>query len=269
MQQRQKDGIGYLTFAGLSALTGVRHGIFTRHGGVSRGPFASLNVGRVDGEAPEHVVENRRRVAAVLGGGPLVGIRQVHGRAVKVVTVQDAQDAGAGPATADALVTNVPGVLLMVQVADCQPVLLCDPVHRAVAVVHAGWRGSVVNVVAAAVRTMQDCYGSWPGDLVAGIGPSLGPCCGEFVNYRREIPETLWAFRIGPHHFDFWAVTRAQLCAAGVAPGRIETAGLCTRCRTDTFFSYRKERTTGRFAAVIGMAPEDRPEVSDGSRRTA
>lgn len=269
MQQRQQNGIAYLAFARLSALPGVRHGIFTRHGGVSRGVFASLNVARVDGEVPGHVAENRRRVAAALGGGPLVGARQVHGRAVKVVTAEDAQGTGAVPATADALVTNVPGVLLMIQVADCQPVLLCDPVRRAVAAVHAGWRGSVANVAAAAVRTMQDCYGTRPRDLVAGIGPSLGPCCGEFVNYRREIPESLWPFRVGDHHFDFWAVTRAQLCAAGVAPRRIETAGICTRCLSHTFFSYRKERTTGRFAAVIGMAPEDGPAAPDGSGRPA
>ncbi len=265
MQEQQRNGIRYLTFAGLSALAGVHHGIFTRHGGVSQGAFASLNVGRVDGEAPEHVVENRHRVAAALGGGPLVGVRQVHGNTVKVVT---AEDVTAAPTPADALVTNVPGVLLMVQVADCQPVLLCDPVRKAVAAVHSGWRGSVANVVAVAVRALQDCYGTRPRDLVAGIGPSLGPCCGQFVHYRDEIPERLWPFRVGAHHFDFWAITRAQLSAAGLAPQRIETAGICTRCRTDTFYSYRAEGTTGRFAAVIGLAPDGDPAAPGGPGRT-
>lgn len=266
MQPQQQNGIVYLAFHGLSAMTGVRHGIFTRHGGVSQGAFASLNVGLVDGEAPENVSENRRRVAATLGGLPLVGARQVHGRTVKVVT---AEDVTAAPTAADALVTNLPGVLLMVQVADCQPVLLYDPVHRAVAAVHAGWRGSVANVVAAAVDTLRDRYGTRPRDLVAGIGPSLGPCCGEFVNYRREIPEELWPFRVGAHHFDFWAVTRAQLRAAGLATRRIETAGWCSRCRTDLFYSYRKEGTTGRFAAVIGLDPDEGRAVPHGSGRPA
>jgi hypothetical protein len=266
MQSQQQNGIGYFTFCGLSALPGVRHGVFTRHGGVSRGPFASLNVGRVDGEVPAHVDENRRRLAAALGGGPLVGMRQVHGRTVKVVT---AEDVSTPPPTADALVTDVTGVLLMVQVADCQPVLLCDPVKRAVAVVHAGWRGSVANVVAATVHTLKERYGTRPRDLVAGIGPSLGPCCGEFIHYRREIPENLWAFRVGDHHFDFWAVTRSQLVAEGLAPQRIETAGWCTRCRTDLFYSYRKEGTTGRFAAVIGLDWGGGQAVADGPGRPA
>jgi polyphenol oxidase len=266
MQPQQKNGVVYFTFDGLSALPGVRHGIFTRHGGVSQGVFASLNVGRVDGEMPAHVVENRRRVAEALGGGPLVGVRQVHGAVVKVVT---AEDVTAAPATADALVTNVPGVLLMVQVADCQPVLLCDPVQKAVAAVHAGWRGSVANVAAAAVRTLRDWYGTRPRDLVAGIGPSLGCCCGEFVHYRREIPEDLWRFRVGACHFDFWAVTRAQLCAAGLATQRIETAGWCTRCRTDSFYSYRKEGVTGRFAAVIGLDPDEGRAMPEGPGRPA
>lgn len=243
------------TFAGLSRCPAVRHGIFTRHGGVSRGPFASLNVGHGGGDTPAAVEANRRIAVRRLGGGPLVCAHQVHGRTVQVVA---AADAHRPPAAADALVTDVPGLLLLIQVADCQPVLLCDPRRRVVAAVHAGWRGSVADVVGATVRVMASRFGSRPADLAAAIGPSLGPCCGEFVHYRREIPESLWPFRVGADHFDFWAVTRAQLVAAGVVPERIETAGVCTRCRSDAFYSYRGEGTTGRFAALIGLQPEGR-----------
>ncbi len=266
MEEHRNNGVSYLTFTGLSGVQGLCHGIFTRHGGVSGGPFDSLNVGQGSGDDPRQVAQNRRIVAQTLGGWPLVRVRQVHGRSVQVVTARDVQ---APPAEADALVTDAPGVLLMIQVADCQPVLLCDPVRRVAAAVHAGWRGSVANVVGATVQTIQERFGSRPQDLRAAVGPSLGPCCGEFIHYRTEIPERLWEFRIGEDHFDFWAVTRAQLLAAGLVPERIETAGVCTRCHTDTFYSYRGEGTTGRFAAVIGLAPDGADAAADGSGRFA
>ena len=251
MQVRHDNGAVFWTFDGLGVFPAVRHGVFTRHGGVSPAPFDSLNVGRGGGDDPRRVEANRRIVAEALGGGLLVRAHQVHGDAVQVVSSAD--DPGR-PARADALVTDVAGLLLMIQVADCQPVLIFDPQHRVVAAVHAGWRGSVANVIGATVALMERRFASRPPRLWAAIGPSLGPCCGQFIHYRDEIPEPLWPFRVGPHHFDFWAVSRAQLAAAGLRPERVETAAVCTRCRTDTFFSYRGEGTTGRFAAVIGLA---------------
>ena len=254
MHVHHHNGTPWWSFPSLARLPFLRHGVFTRHGGVSEGPFASLNVGHGCGDVPQHVETNRRIVGRCLGGGSLVRARQVHGCTVRVVT---REEAGHPPATADALVTDVPGLLLLIQVADCQPVLICDPRRRVVAAVHAGWRGSVADVAGATVRVMTDRFGSRPEDLTAAIGPSLGPCCGEFVHYRDEIPEALWSFRVDPTRFDFWAVTRLQLTAAGVPDAAIETAGVCTRCRTDTFYSYRGEGTTGRFAAVIGLAAEN------------
>mgnify|MGYP001004226929 CR=1 FL=1 len=248
------NGVDRWAFAGLQALPGVRHGVFTRRGGTSPAPFDSLNVGLGVGDDEGRVAANRERVAAAMGGGVLIRARQVHGTAVHVVT--DREDP-AGPAQADALVTDIPGRLLMIQVADCQPVLLADPRCRVVAAVHAGWRGSVGNVIGATVGLMRRRFGVRPESLWAAIGPSLGPCCGEFVNYRREIPPDLWRFRVGPVHFDFWAVSRFQLLEAGLDPARIEAAGVCTRCRPETFFSYRREGTTGRFAAVIGLDGKD------------
>jgi copper oxidase (laccase) domain-containing protein len=89
--------------------------------------------------------------------------------------------------------------------------------------------------------------------MVAGIGPSLGPCCAEFVNYTREIPRRFWHYRVSECHFDFWAITRAQLCQAGVVADNVYTSEICTRCNPQAFYSYRGQRVTGRFAAAIGL----------------
>jgi hypothetical protein len=153
----------------------------------------------------------------------------------------------------DAMVTDRAGKLLVVQVADCQPVLLFDPERRVVANIHSGWRGSIANVAGRTLQVMRERFECSARDVLAGVGPSLGPCCAEFVNYRDEIPRELWGYRRDSVYFDFWAVTRDQLMAAGVPAEHIHTSGMCTKCHTDRFFSYRGERRTGRFPAVIGI----------------
>jgi hypothetical protein len=122
-----------------------------------------------------------------------------------------------------------------------------------VANAHCGWRGSLAGVAVRTLQVMESRFESSARDVLVGIGPSLGPCCAEFVNYRREIPPALWGYRRGSAHFDFWAMTRDQLTGAGVPAAHIETSGMCTRCRPDRFFSYRGETTTGRFPAVIAL----------------
>ena len=156
---------------------------------------------------------------------------------------------------ADVLVTDRTGKFLVVQVADCQAILMYDPVRRVVANAHCGWRGSVADVAGRTVAALHAGFGCRPQDLLVGVGPSLGPCCAEFVNYREEIPSGLWGYRRDTVYFDFWAMTRDQLIAAGVRAEHIETSRLCTRCNTDRFFSYRGEKRTGRFPAVIGLKP--------------
>jgi polyphenol oxidase len=229
---------------------GTFHAVLTRHGGVSSGPWASLNVGFGSGDREENVRENRRRLKQALGLATLVSCRQVHGRAVRVVEQLPAGDLEVDGF--DALVTDIPGIALMIQQADCQAVLLHDPIRRAVGIAHSGWRGSAVNIIGAVIETMITAYGTSPRELSAAISPSLGPCCAEFVNYRQELPLPFHGYQVRPRFFDFWAISRDQLQAAGVRPDRIETAGLCTVCCRD-FFSYRRERVTGRFASVIGL----------------
>jgi YfiH family protein len=153
----------------------------------------------------------------------------------------------------DALVTAARGRYLTIQVADCQAVMVYDPVRRVVANIHSGWRGSIGNIIGRTLQEMTTAFGTAAGDLIAAIGPSLGPCCAEFVHYRKEIPRSFWPYKNTDHHFNFWAISHDQLCEAGVPTGHIFTSKLCTRCHTDRFFSYRGEGTTGRFAAVIGL----------------
>jgi copper oxidase (laccase) domain-containing protein len=133
--------------------------------------------------------------------------------------------------------------------------MLYDPVRAVIANIHSGWRGSIADIIGRTVAVMQQRFGCRPAEIVAGIGPSLGPCCAEFVNYRKEIPATLWSYQVSPNHFDFWALSRDQLVRAGLRPGHIETGGICTRCHSDLFFSYRAAQQTGRMAAVIGRQP--------------
>ncbi len=239
-----------LTFAGLGRRAPC-HAVFARRGGCSRAPFHSLNVGLQVGDDEALVLENRKRIKECLGLSSLVSARQVHGDRVKVVRRQpegDREFAGF-----DALVTDLSGVGLMIQQADCQAIMLHDPEHGAVANIHAGWRGSVHNIIAATVEALHAAYGSRPQALVAAISPSLGPCCAEFRNHADELPPSFLAHQVRPNHFDFWAISRSQLIAAGVLPDNIEIAGVCTRCDAD-YFSYRREKVTGRFASVIGLA---------------
>jgi polyphenol oxidase len=244
----RQAGITMMRFSALDREP-VRHGVFTREGGESTGPFAGLNTALSVGDRPDAVLRNREAIRRAMGGGRLRLVRQVHGSTVRVV---DSEEPDGGEA--DALVTDQPDCLLVIQVADCQPVLLYDPVRRVVANVHSGWRGSIRNVVGKTVAVMADRFGVDPRTVVAGIGPSLGPCCAEFIHYRKEIPERYWGYRDGIRRFDFRAVTRDQLRAAGLDPSNIHDSGICTRCNPHLFFSYRGEKTTGRFAAVIGLA---------------
>ncbi|MEW5736051.1 MAG: peptidoglycan editing factor PgeF [Thermodesulfobacteriota bacterium] len=250
----QTDGLCVLRFDALEQ-NGFSHAVFARRGGVSSGPYKSLNLGANVGDDPQNVAENRLRAARALEADSLVMVRQVHGRRVLAIRREDPVQAGVWPTgeKADALITDVPGVFCSVKVADCQPILLADPQKNVVAACHSGWRGSVENIAAATVSAMTETFGCLPADLVACVGPSLGPCCAEFVNYRTELPESFLPFAAGQNRFDFWAITRSQLEGAGLASRNIHVAGICTRCDQENFFSFRRDRTTGRNMAAIGV----------------
>ncbi len=226
---------------------------FERHGGVSPPPWDSCNLAFTVGDDPANVRENRRRVAAALGLDRLIGARQVHG--TRVVAVGQAGLPDGQEPECDALITDRPGIGLLVQQADCQAVVLADPRRPAVGVCHCGWRGSVQNVVRATVEAMRRTFGSSPADIRAGISPSLGPCCAEFTNYRQELPAAFHRHMVRPAFFDFWAISRDQLLDAGVPASHIHVAGICTRC-DPAYFSHRREGRTGRCGTVAAIRPQ-------------
>lgn len=242
----------YYRSPGLAALPGVAHGFFTRQGGISTGAYDSLNVSPAVGDRPELVAENQRLIQQALGLEIMAGAAQVHGGQAAVITsVEQARTADIPEV--DILVTTVVGLGLLIKQADCQVVMLYDPVKRVVANVHCGWRGQVQNILGKAVSLLQNRFGSRPQDLYAAVGPSLGPCCAEFRNFRQELPETLWGYQVRPTYFDLWRLSRDQLVAAGLPPEHVDLAGLCTRCGAADFFSYRRDKVTGRQGAVIAL----------------
>jgi hypothetical protein len=215
-----------------------------------------LNVGFGIGDTQRNVSQNRSIISRFMAAGRLVFARQVHGCEISVLS-RDSEKRGkisAGRAViADAMVTDIFGRNLVIQVADCQAVILYEPTRRVIANIHCGWRGNVQNIIGRTVEVMEQQFGCRPGRIRAGIGPSLGPCCAEFINYSTEIPTEFWRYKGLNEHFDLWSLSRDQLKRAGVDEINIESSGICTRCHGDDFFSYRAQRTTGRFAAVIGL----------------
>lgn len=272
MIERRKDEVRYFAFESLVTHAGVDAVVTTRHGGESTGPFATMNLGGRTGDDREIVRRNRARAASIVGAAPawLTFGRQVHGARVAVV---GNAERGAVFDDTDALVTNAALVPLVILTADCAAIVLFDPVRRAVGIAHAGWRGTVARVAARTVETMGDAFGSKPEDLVAGIGPSIGPCCyevgsevidavaAEFPDHADELlvePEMASAgsFRASVNeekkHFDLWRANEEVLRAAGVREDTIEVSRVCTSCRTDLFYSHRAEKgNTGRFGGIV------------------
>jgi YfiH family protein len=230
----------------------VVHGVFTRRGGVSPRPWDSLNVSFGVADEEGNVRENRTRLKAGLGLPVLVSCRQIHGNRVALIDEKPQRDMEVDGF--DALISDRPGIGLMIQHADCQAILLSDPVKKAVGIIHAGWRGSVADIIGKTVEAMSAAFASDPAELRAAIGPSLGPCCAEFVNYQQELPVGFHRFQVRPNYFDFWEISRVQLRQAGILRNHIVAAGECTVCSSD-YFSYRRDRTTGRCGTVIGLCP--------------
>lgn len=230
------------------------------------GPFASLNLGRGVDDDPATVQANREAVLRLLGLDPRrhVEADQVHGRMVAAV---GAKDAGGSIPDADGLASAEPGTVLAVHAADCVTILLADPPTRAVAAVHAGWRGTAAGIATEAVQVMAGRFGARRDDLLAVLGPSIGPCHYEVDEPVLDAlrPWPWWeavTVPSGPGRWrlDLWAANRRQLLESGLRPERIEVLDLCTYHHPDLFYSYRRDRVTGRMAAVIGVPDGSAPE---------
>jgi YfiH family protein len=264
MNGRLINGISFYSFDLFAPWPELTVGAFGRGGGVSPAPYDSLNISLAVPDDPQRVVANRERMAHSVGWEPgrIVSARQVHGTHVAVATREMA--GGSELPGTDALVTDEPGLLLMLKFADCVPVVMWDPVRRVVALVHAGWRGTVAGAPAATLEFMMSRYGSQPGDVLAGIGPSIGPCCyqvgREVATQAEQVFAGAGVVSAGPDgtpHFDLWAANAETLMRAGVSEEKIAVGGICTRCRNDLFFSHRASGSpSGRFAVVAGIRDE-------------
>lgn len=266
MERIRQHNLVFYQFEALRPLAGLSHGIFTRRGGTSPPPFDSLNVGATVGDDWPNVLANRERVARALHVDEATTRTtwQVHGAEVIVARRDDLPTDT--PPKADGIITAERGVPLVMRFADCVPLLFADPVRQVVGLAHAGWRGTVAGVGPATVRAMTRNFGSRPRDIIAGIGPAIGPCCYEVG--QEVVVQVQEAFRGAPvlfvepvnghrgPHFDLWTANEHALRAAGV--GHIETARLCTACHNYEFFSHRAEAgRTGRFAALITLQDEE------------
>ena len=256
----------------------LHHAVFSRRGGVSVAPFDSLNLSMAVADERDRVYANRRRAYGLFGRDTdtVVHAHLVHGATVARVTTAEN---GTWVHHVDGLITDQPGCVLTMSFADCAPILLYDPVHQAIGLGHAGWKGAVADLPGALVRAMAEQFGSDPAGLLAAVGPCIGPCCyevGEIVidavraafassdellrertnDQRPTTNDSSPATRHSPlatrRHFDLPEANRRNLLNAGVR--HVELSGHCTACRTDLFFSHRAEKgRTGRFGVVLGL----------------
>ncbi len=239
---------GYLSPQGAKIC--ARYAVIPRYdpGGVSCPPFASLNVGLYVGDSRDIVVQNRRYVQSQLGLQSLCFARQRHGVNILEITPESSADCSydlGEEEGCDALLTTIPAMGLAVQHADCQAVLLYDLRHVAIAAVHCGWRGSVQNILGVTLAKMAAEYRTNPAEVTAFIGPSLGSCCAEFINYKKELPDSFFPYMVSPNHFDFHAISTMQLVAAGLRRENITSLTHCTSC-SSAYFSYRRSRRQGQ-----------------------
>jgi polyphenol oxidase len=276
-------GLSILQVPALSKLRWLIHAFSTAPGGIS--PLENekvLNLGFSDWDTRENVQENRRRFQTAAGAPdlPLIALKQFHSDVIHVF-----DSPSAAPCRGDASITNHPNLLLAIQTADCVPILLVDPKKRAIAAIHAGWRGTLARIAAKTIGKMQMHFATNPRDVLAAIGPSIGPCCYEvgtevatqFLSQFADAPTYFEEFRTGdepnpiqwlnmmpPGHqpppkgvlLDLRKANRSQLLTAGLRAQNIHTIDLCTACRPGLLFSYRKQGPqSGRLMSVIALRP--------------
>ena len=272
---REIDGVRALICAPLEQ-DGFVNGFSTRRGGVSQMPHDALSLAGFNEDSAENILENRRRFLKLFSGEwALAGCWQVHGADIRVVheleEARPAENQLGDTIYCDAIVSDTPGVLAGVKTADCVPILLGDAKTGAFAAVHAGWRGTLLTVVQIAVGRLVSEFGVHPANLRVAIGAAAGPCCYEvgqdvidaFTKKFEYGTELFKATRPGHAFVDLLTANRLQLMSAGVKRERIHSAPICTMCRTDLFFSYRKEKglhgKVGRLMSVIGTLGVRRP----------
>ncbi|MCB7303297.1 peptidoglycan editing factor PgeF [Bariatricus massiliensis] len=267
--EKNCNGVLFLEFPLLSETGVVRHGISTREGGVSEGIYRSMNLSFARGDKEEHVMENYRRIGAAIGVSPdrMTASSQTHTTNVRAVTEDDIGKGIVYPrdyTDVDGLMTNLPDVCLVTYYADCVPLLFVDPVHRAIASSHSGWRGTVNRMGEITVQAMQRAYGSRPEDIVAAIGPSICQDCYEvsedvIERFRAAFPETEWASLFygkpdGKFQLNLWRANELILLRAGIKREHLAVTNLCTCCNSELLFSHRASHgKRGNLAAFLAL----------------
>ena len=264
----QKAGLAFFQSLNLAAFDFVTHAFCTRLGGLSAGPYGGLNLGDQGGDDPARVEGNWQTLARAfdIPRKTFFPLRQVHGNGVLVLDGHEPRAGGVAPPDGDAVITDRPGLALCIRTADCVPILLLDQERRVVAAVHAGWKGTAQKITIRTVEVMVDRFASVPMDLVAAVGPAVGPCC-------YEVDEPVVAALGGPgdafcksaERKDRWmldlpGLNEAHLLAAGLRPEGITRMDLCTACRPDLFFSHRRDgERTGRHVHFISLVEQPEP----------
>ena len=263
---RTRNGVTFLSADGFEAAGGVAHGFSTRLGGVSTGIYESMDLGTTRGDEPGHVRENYRRFFAAIGADAdsIAMSNQIHSDLVRPVTCADVKRDlyDVEPYEVDGLVTDIPGVSLVVFGADCLPVLFYDPVRRVAAAAHAGWRGTAAGIVERAVEKMA-FYGSRPEDILAAIGPGISRCCFET---HEDVPNAMTSapgvcatpyidpIENGKFKVDLKGINAMRLERAGLLPEHIAVSGDCTACHPEKYWSHRVTNgVRGSQAAVIEL----------------
>ena len=246
---REEQGIKYYRSSLLAGLPWLVHAFSTR--GAGKRPEGGDGVGLADQQA------ERRRFFALfqLSFTQVYMVNQVHG--ADVITVEKTAAWDPTP-EADGLLTNLPGVGLATVHADCVPVLIVDPVRRAIAAIHAGWKGTLAQIVPKALQQMSREYGTVPEDCWAAIGPAIGACCyrvsaERFKLFQKSCPEVGLIEQDGIYALDLVAINHHYLRSMGLSDARIDPANLCTSCQREDFYSYRREQTTGRMLSLIAI----------------
>ncbi|MFA7278341.1 MAG: polyphenol oxidase family protein [Candidatus Gracilibacteria bacterium] len=257
----------------------LAHAVFTREGGQSKAPFDSLNVRYGIGDPDSSVMKNRQMMQdffereflhnddpASTSKTRLVSANQTHSDHVFSIHQNEPlekqlpnmrHEAGDYEVDdVDAFVTDRRDISLLIQVADCQAIILYEPVAGVLGMVHNGWRGSVQNIIGKTIAVMRDEFGADPVKIIAGIGPSIGPCCHYFTDPKSELPEEFHRYILADannYRVDFLSASRDQLMHAGVIAENIEFSNICTYETTSEFYSYRHEKLTGRFGVMAAL----------------
>ncbi len=260
-----ENGVRYFSCKLLDGVDFLSHAFGSRQGGVSEGHFSTLNLSAAVGDDEANVLQNRQLFCRALGINTqqVFGVNQVHGNNVLVIDKQLLAKWQTGKLkqaiSADAMVTDQPGVALTVLTADCLPIIIVDPQNRAVAMVHAGWRGTCRGVIQQTLNRLAECYGGSPDNWLIGMGPCIGDCCyevgSEVVNiFRESYPD--WhiycSYKGDKWSFDLTGANISQLLKAGVRPENICKLNMCSACHPEDFFSYRKTNgATGRMMSLV------------------